>query len=82
LRVAHASTGLLVDLCTTSPRLLDYDECTVTTAARVRQHFDIAATGAPPHFSIVLPAADLAPVRKLRDLFETGIPLPPAGRSR
>lgn len=74
--VAHAATGLLVDLCELSPRLLDYDECATTTAGRVREHFEIAATGASPHFSIVLPAADLASVRLLRDLFETGIALP------
>lgn len=75
--VAHAATGLLTDLCELSPRLLDYDECTVTTAGRVRRHFQIAATGATPHYSIVLPAADLASVRLLRDLFEVGIALPP-----
>jgi hypothetical protein len=73
--VAHAETGLLVDLCELSRRLLDYDEC-ATTAGRVRERFKIAATGASPHFSIVLPAADLASVRLLRDLFETGIALP------
>lgn len=57
--VAHAVTGLLTDLCELSPRLLDYDECTVTTAGRVRRHFQIAATGASPHYSIVL--ADRGP---------------------
>ena len=74
--VAHAATGLLVDLCELSPRLLDYDECSTTTAGQVREHFEIAATGASPHFSIVLPAADLVSVRVLRDLFEMGIALP------
>jgi hypothetical protein len=39
---------------------------------------EIAATGASPHFSIVLPAADVATVRALRDRFEVGLPLPPA----
>ncbi|HEY9556994.1 MAG TPA: hypothetical protein VIR58_09680 [Acidimicrobiales bacterium] len=74
--VAHAATGLLVDLCEMSPRLLDYDECAVTTVGRVRQRFEVAPTGASPHFSIVLPAADLASVRALRELFEVGIDLP------
>lgn len=76
--VAHAVTGRLADLCELSPRLLDYDECSVTTAGRVREHFDIAATGASPHFSIVLPEPDLLTIRALRDLFEIGLPLPPA----
>lgn len=80
--VAHAATGLLVDLCELSPRLLDHDECTVTTAGRVRRHFQIAATGASPHYSIVLPAADLVSVRLLRDLFEVGIALPPGPEPR
>ena len=80
--VAHAATGRLADLCELSPRLLDYDECAVTTAGRVRQNFTIAPTGASPHFSIVLPAADLASVRLLRDLFEFGLPLPPSDRPR
>lgn len=80
--VAHAATGLLVDLCKMSPRLLDYDECTVTTVGRVRQRFKVAATGASPHFSIVLPAADLASVRALRELFEVGIALPRAGNDQ
>lgn len=80
--VAHAATGVLADLCDLSPRLLDYDECTVTTAGRVRRHFQIAATGASPHYSIVLPAADLASVRLLRDLFEVGIALPPGSDAR
>lgn len=75
--VAHAVTGRLADLCELSPRLLDYDKCAVTTAGRVRQHFMIAPTGASPHFSIVLPAADIASVRLLRDVFEVGLPLPP-----
>ncbi len=75
--VAHAVTGRLADLCELSPRLLDYDECAVTTAGRVLQHYAIAPTGAAPHCSIVLPAADLASVRLLRDLFEVGLPLPP-----
>ena len=76
--VAHAVTGRLTDLCKLSPRLLDYDECAVTTAGRVRQHFAIAPTGASPHFSIILPSAEMASVRLLRDLFEVGLPLPPA----
>jgi hypothetical protein len=74
--VAHAATGLLVDLCALSPRLLDYDEGATTTAGRVRERFQIAATGEAPHFSIVLPSADLDSVRLLRDMFETGIALP------
>lgn len=80
--VAHAATGLLVDLCEMSPRLLDYDECAVTTAGRLRQRFEIAPTGASPHFSIVLPAADPSSVRALRELFEVGIALPRAGNDR
>ena len=76
---AHAATGLLIDLCEMSPRLLDYDECAVTTVGRVRTRFEVAATGATPHFSIVLPAADLASVRALRELFEVGVPLPGSG---
>jgi hypothetical protein len=82
ISVAHAETGRLVDLCELSPRLLDYDECAVTTAGRVREHFEIAPTGASPHFSIVLPAAELASVQVLRDLFEVGLPLPPGDWSR
>lgn len=74
--VAHAATGRFADLGDLSPRLLDYDECSVTTAGRIRQHFEIAATGAAPHFSIVLPAADLPSIRTLRDLFDHGIALP------
>jgi hypothetical protein len=80
--VAHAASGRLADLCEMSPRLLDYDECAVTTAGRIRQRFEIAATGAAPHHSIVLPAADLGSVRALRDLFEVGIALPPAQGGR
>jgi hypothetical protein len=80
--VALAATGRLADLCELSPQLLDYDECTVTTAGRVRRHFQIAATGRSPHHSIVLPAADLASVRLLRDLFEVGIALPPGSDPR
>lgn len=74
--VAHAASGVLVDLCELSPRLLDYDVCATTTAGRVRAHFEIAATGAVPHFSIVLPAADLASVRLLRSLFDIAVPVP------
>jgi len=74
--VAHAGTGRLGDLGELSPRLLDYDECATTTVGRVREHFEIAPTGAAPHYSIVLPAADLESVRLLRDLFETRIALP------
>ena len=80
--VAHAATGLLVDLCELSPRLLDYDECSVTTVGRVCQRFDVAATGASPHFSIVLPVADLSSVRALRELFELGVALPRAENDR
>lgn len=61
-----------------SPRLLDYEECAVTTARRVREHFEIAATGASPHFSIVLPVAALPTIRLLREVFAIGLPLPPA----
>jgi hypothetical protein len=75
--VAHAATGVVDDLCEMSPRLLDYDECAVITAGRVRERFGLAATGASPHFSIVLPAAELRHVRVLRDLFEVGVALPP-----
>jgi hypothetical protein len=74
--VAHAPTGVLVDLCELSPGLLDYDECSTTSAGRVREHFEIAATGAVPHFSIVLAAADHASVQLLRGLFDTGIAVP------
>jgi hypothetical protein len=80
--VAHAATGRLADLGELSSRLLDYDECAVTTAGRVRQHFTIAPTGASPHLSIVLSAADLASVRLLRDLFEVGLPLLPGDGPR
>ncbi len=75
--VAHAATGVVDDLCEMSPRLLDYDECAVITAGRVRERFGLAATSASPHFSIVLPAAELRHVRVLRDLFEVGVALPP-----
>lgn len=74
--VAHAETGLLEDLCDLSPRLLDYDNCAVTTAGQVRQRFEIAATGRHPHHSIVLPSADLVSVRALRDMFDIGVALP------
>lgn len=74
--VAHAATGRLEDLCDLSPRLLDYRQCAVTTAGRVRRHFPIAPTGASPHFSIVLPSADVSTARVLCGLFDEGVPLP------
>lgn len=80
--VALAVTGRLADLCDVSPGLLDYDECSLTTAGRLRSRFRIAPTGASPHCSIILPAADIAAVRALRDLFDTGVPLPPTGTDR
>lgn len=74
--VAHAPGGRLEDLCEMSPRLLDYRECAITTAGRVRARFGLAPTGAHPHFSIVLPDTSAETVRALRDLFELGVPVP------